>query len=148
MLWTNSWVSNTWVSNVNKTTFASDMFRVFLFSSHEKFNWLLLKNLCSGFFTLVNRTFRKLDFFYSAVSASAPLAYRTWTAHNFQNCFLKLLSSERFFHQLNNRYVVKQQYNPLYHCAYCNSVHHSYLHYYHILNMVLPKLRSIAAHIN
>ncbi len=37
--------------------------------------------------------------------------------------FLELLSSESFFHQLNNRYVVKQQYNPLYHCAHCNSVH-------------------------
>ncbi len=49
MLWTNTWVSNTWISKVNKTTFASDMFRVFLFRSHKKFNWLLLKNLCSGY---------------------------------------------------------------------------------------------------
>ncbi len=49
---------------VNKT-FASDMFRVFLFSSHTKLNWLVHKNLCSGdffFFTLVSRTFRTLDF--------------------------------------------------------------------------------------
>ncbi len=32
ILWT-----NTWVSKVNKTTFASNMFRVFLFSSHNIF---------------------------------------------------------------------------------------------------------------
>ncbi len=66
--WENIWICCEqileYLSKVNKTTFASDMFRVFLFSSHKKFNWLLLqKILCSGyFFTLVSRTFRKLDF--------------------------------------------------------------------------------------
>ncbi len=59
--WTHTWVST--VSKVNKTTFASDMFRVFLFSLHKKLTWLLLKLLCSGcFFTLFSRTFRKSDF--------------------------------------------------------------------------------------
>ncbi len=69
MLW-----SNTWVSKVNKTTFASDMFRVFLFSSPKKLNWLLKKSLFRWllFCTLVSRTVGKLDFFfYSAVSAPA-----------------------------------------------------------------------------
>ncbi len=31
----NKYLSNTWESNVNKITFASDMLRVFLFSSHK-----------------------------------------------------------------------------------------------------------------
>ncbi len=52
-----------YLSKLNKTTFASDMFRVFLFSSHKKLNWLL-NFLCSGyFFPLDSRTFRKVDFF-------------------------------------------------------------------------------------
>ncbi len=61
---------------VSITTLASDMFRVFLFSSQKKKPDK--KNLRSGhffffFFTLVSRTFQKLDFFSSVVRvASVP----------------------------------------------------------------------------
>ncbi len=41
------------------------------------------------------------------------LGHVIFTTHNFQNCFMELLSTESFFRQLNNRYVGKQQYNPL-----------------------------------
>ncbi len=38
------------------------MFIVFLFSSLKKLNWLILLKILCFFFTLVSRTFRKLDF--------------------------------------------------------------------------------------
>ncbi len=52
-------------SKVNKTAFASNMFRVFLFISHKIINWLLLlKIICLNYiFTFVRRTVQKLDFF-------------------------------------------------------------------------------------
>ncbi len=68
------------------------MFRVFLFSSHKEFNWLILKSLCSGYFmlyfdfTLVSRTFRKLGFlqcspycFCTAYTAYALQTEYVWT---------------------------------------------------------------------
>ncbi len=61
MLWT-----NTWVSKVNKTTFASDMFRVFLFGSQKKLNWLLLLKLFVTFLHWLVEVFESW-IFYSEV---------------------------------------------------------------------------------
>ncbi len=57
---------NKYLSKVNKTTFASSMFRVFLFSSRNKnltdFSYKKFF-VQATFVALVSRTFRKLDFF-------------------------------------------------------------------------------------
>ncbi len=52
----------------NKTTFASDMFRVFVFGSHTKIKLTLLKTICLGYFLhLLVDLFKSRIFFYSGV---------------------------------------------------------------------------------
>ncbi len=65
------------------------------------------------------------------------------TNNNFQNCSMEFFSTESWlrktFRQLNNRYVVKQQYNPLNSLYFCPS--QPRFHSYQKLNMALHWLR-------